>query len=168
MSLYVTITRKPNPLWRSGEQIALHEWQDAIKNDPEFRFATPADIADSNGYGNPEDAIWLQHPKHSTVWFIWDDGQIDVNLPDELTLKKMANVAEILRAKIISEQGQLFDRDGTSLGLHELPPDPAEEQPNATGQLFESLIAKMLTAIGAGAVLALAYLLFRLIQHEWF
>ena len=168
MSLYVTITRKPNPLWRSGEQIALEEWQNVVASDSEFRSVTPADVADAGGFAKSEDAIWRGHPEHPAVWFIWDCGQVDVNLPDALTLRKMASVAATLRAKVISEQGELFDDDGASLGLHELPPDPVDAKPLTLVQKLESVVVKVILAIGACAVLALAYLLFRLIQHEWF
>lgn len=168
MSLYVTITRKANPLWRSGEQIALEEWQGVVANDTEFRQPTAAEMAETVGVGRPQDVIWKGHPEHPAVWFIWNRGQIDVNLPDGFTLRKMAHVAAVLRANVMSEQGELFDRQGISLGLRDLPDDPADVEPlRPCWERVKAVTVTLLLTLGALLVLMLAYVMYRVWQHTW-
>ena len=167
MSLYVTITRKPNPLWLSGEEIALDEWQNIVADDDEFRQPTPAEIAETRGFGKLQDVIWQGHPQEPAVWFIWDQGQIDVNLPDEFTLKKMAHVAAALGANVISEQGEVFDGEGVSLGLRDLPDDPADPKPSRFWERTEAVIVMFILALGVCMFLMLVYLMFRVVQLDW-
>jgi hypothetical protein len=167
LSLYVTITRKANPLWRSGEQIALDEWRSIVADDAEFRQPTSGEIAESNGAGKLEDVVWEGHPQEPVVWFIWDRGQIDVNLPDEFTLRKMAHVATSLRANVISEQGEHFDREGVSLGLRDLPDDPAGPKPTRFWQRVKAGAVMLLVAVGACMLLVLVYVMFRVVQQTW-
>lgn len=167
LSWYVSITRKPNPLWppELGEQILLSEWQAFVAGDPEFRWATAEEIGEGDGWAGPDDAVWQGHRDGAAIWFTWDGGgQIEVKNPDQLTLGKMARVAEALGAKLISEQGELFDDRGVSRGVHELPCEPGDRKPLSVFQGAKTVFHWVVIAMGICMVAMLAYLMVRLWQ----
>jgi hypothetical protein len=118
-------------------------------------------MAENPGGVKPQDIIWAGHPQHPRVVFIWDDGQIAVDLPDDGTLQKMAQVAAALGANVISDEGEWFDRRGASLGLRDLPDDPTDPKPPRVLQVAETLVTKLILALGVCMVLALVYVMFR-------
>ena len=122
MSIYVTITRKPNPHWKSGDEIPYEEWREAALAERDFRPPTSEELVEP--FSLQTDLVWTKHPEHPAVWFSWQDGQIDVKYLDEITIARMMTLASKLQAQIISEQGERFDTRGRSLGLFPLPNEP--------------------------------------------
>jgi hypothetical protein len=136
LSIYVTITRNPSPLWSGGERITESEWREAALAEGDFRPPTEAELREEAPSAWPDDLVWTGHPRHPAVWFSWDDGQVDVKYLGEVTIAKMMKLAGRLRARVISEQGELFDADGRSLGLHDLPDEPGTRKPSLLSRLF--------------------------------
>ena len=42
------------------------------------------------------------------------DGAIDTKNPDKLVIRKMVELANKLKAKVIGEEGEVYDSDGNS------------------------------------------------------
>jgi hypothetical protein len=129
MSHYVTITRKPSPYWKSGPRISEAEWRAAVDDEGGFRPPTDAEraaVARFAAVARPTDLVWTGHPRWPDVWFVWDDGQVDVKNPDEIILALMARLATRLDAAVLGEQGERFDAAGNSLGVDDFPEEPEE------------------------------------------
>jgi hypothetical protein len=124
MSIYVTITRNPNPFWKGGERIAEADWRRVALADAGFRVPTEAELRNGAPWVRPGDLVWAGHAEYPEVWFSWSKGQIDVKNPDECIIAKMMTLAARLGARVISEQGESFDANGNSLGLSDLPDEP--------------------------------------------
>lgn len=138
MSYYVTITRRPSPLWKSGENISLEEWRAVALASADVREPTAAELARDAPWAKPTDLIWTGHHEHPEVWFGWYSGQIDVKNPDEIILAMMAKLAKQLGARLIGEGGELFDEAGNSRGVFDLPEDPSEQKPSLWRRIFGS------------------------------
>jgi hypothetical protein len=117
VSIYVSITRRIDPLDEAGPSIESAEWRSTFESDSEFRVPTDAELADALLGPDDVPALWLAHPEGEPTWFVLSAGNIDVKNPDHPLLTKMARVAQVLGARLISETGETFDSAGNSLGM---------------------------------------------------
>jgi len=119
ISIYVFITRKPDPLVKAGNDIGLQEWHEHALRAGDFRVPDSADLAD---VGPPipdihRVLIWTGHFHESSVWFEWIDGQVEAKYVDEAAIVRMQEMAAKLGARVISEQGEVFDASGNHAGF---------------------------------------------------
>jgi hypothetical protein len=105
MSIYVYVTRKPDPLEADGQDIAAQEWIELIESDPDLSLADPPDRfpGDRRSY-----AVWTAYPDGYPAWFSLADGSIEVKGIDEAILTKLRFFARKLDARIVSELGEEF------------------------------------------------------------
>lgn len=121
MGYEVFITRADDPAQSKNRPIDDEEWQNLIRSNPTLK------ITPENSYErHTRDAgterfvmtLWIAHPDKPPFMLI--DGAIQIKSPDESTLQKMTEIAEKLRARVISEDGELY------------PPEPsAYNQPDS-------------------------------------
>jgi hypothetical protein len=105
MSIYVYVTRKPDPLEADGQDIAIREWIELIESDPDLSIADPPNRlpGDRRSY-----AVWTSYPGGYPAWFSLSDGSIEVKGIDEAILAKLRFFAHKLDARIVSEFGEEF------------------------------------------------------------
>lgn len=105
MSIYVYVTRRPDPLEANGPDIAAQEWIEVIESDPDLSIADPPNRSqgDRRCY-----AMWTSYPGGYPAWFCLSDGSIEVKGIDEAILAKLQHFASKLNARIVSEMGDEF------------------------------------------------------------
>ena len=101
MSICVFITRKDNPLEDDGPTITEEDWRNVAASSADFRVPTTEDLAESDYPGAPTERalIWTAHPEDPGVWFVWSDGQVEVQDPDEAMVARMKRLADPLGAR---------------------------------------------------------------------
>ena len=114
MSLYVSISRRADPLQEDGPQIAASEWIDLVAGEGDFRLPEGVESRWVGAFAR----VWTGHPEVQMV-FDWVDGQVDVKHPDPATIARMKALAVKLDATVFSETGELFDDSGESAGFLE-------------------------------------------------
>jgi hypothetical protein len=125
LSIYVFITRRPNPTWTSGDEIPESEWRRIALAESDFRTPTEKELAEER-WLHSNDLAWTGHHQYPTIWFAWRGGQIGVKNPDQPILAKMVTLAARLNAQVISETGEFFDCTGASLGIRDLPKEDGQ------------------------------------------
>jgi hypothetical protein len=105
MSIYVYVTRKPDPLEDEGPDISEQEWIEVIKSDPDLAIVDPPDRRprDRQTY-----AVWNSYPGGYPAWFALGAGSIEVKGLDDALLAKLRYFATKLNARIVSEMGEEF------------------------------------------------------------
>jgi hypothetical protein len=95
------------------KKIALEEWLDYVKSDPELEFNPTAYSyrqSDSDELAFPSGfAEWINHPLKERPWFDYEDGYIETKNPDEETIMKMKRIAIALNAKVQGDDGEVYD-----------------------------------------------------------
>src|ERR1700679_621396 len=104
MSIYVYVTRKPDPLDEGDPVISADEWTRLVAADPDLKIVTPPGYSGTGIY-----AEWASFPGGYAAWFCLDDGNIEVKGIDDAILGKLRNFAQALDARIVSEEGEEFE-----------------------------------------------------------
>ena len=112
MSIYVSITRRSEPLADDGPAIGSDEWIAAVAAQNDFSLPE----GDESELVGEFARVWSGHSDYSVV-FDWVDGQVDVKSPDALTIARMKMLSTRLVANVISETGEVFDESGESAGF---------------------------------------------------
>lgn len=113
MGYELHITRKTD--WTDdGRDIALEEWLEVVRTDPEMRLDGYAE-AQVDGrtlrYRSPGLAVWTAYSRQGNgnqAWFDYRDGNIDVKNPDREIFQKMWALAWRLKANIQDDDGWFF------------------------------------------------------------
>jgi len=113
MSIYVSITRRAEPLDENGPSITKAEWLRWAERQPDFRVGGP----DESSSQDATPYVWTGHPSAVPFTFVWVDGQVDVKAPDRMTIQRMKAIAASLAATVMSETGEVFDDLGESAGF---------------------------------------------------
>lgn len=106
MSIYVYVTRKPDPLADDGPGITEDEWRSVVAADPELSLEQPPDQP-----GLPKNAVWAAWPSYPggyPAWFALVAGSVEVKGADAALLTKLRTFACKLNARIVSEEGEEF------------------------------------------------------------
>ena len=105
MSIYVYVTRKPDPLEAGGPDISEEEWIGLIESDPDLSIADPPKRlpGDRGTY-----AVWTSYPGGYRAWFSLCGGNIEVKGIDEAILSKLRHFAGRLGARIVSKMREEF------------------------------------------------------------
>ena len=67
-------------------------------------------------FESPGLVVWTAHPEHfegaSDVWIGHANGNIETKNPDRETCQKMFAMAQVLKARVQGDDGELYDADG--------------------------------------------------------
>jgi hypothetical protein len=105
MSIYVYVTRKPDPLETTGPDISAEEWHELVASDPDLSIADPQNGLQRN---NTIYAVWEGYPGGYPAWFGLCEGSIEVKGIDDAILGKLRTFADKLHARVVSEMGEEF------------------------------------------------------------
>ena len=106
MSIYVYVTRKPDPLDDNGPDITESEWRSVVQADSELSLEQPPDEP-----GLPKNAVWAvwkSYPGGYPAWFALVEGSVEVKGIEPNLLIKLRAFAAKLGARIVSEEGEEF------------------------------------------------------------
>lgn len=110
----VYITRAKD--WRNGESapIPLVEWRALVEKDLQMRMDErvchvnlSGDLVEELHEGS---AVWFRHTvtSEARIGFRFVGGNLRVEAPDALTLRKMKEIAAVLGAKVQGEHGEEY------------------------------------------------------------
>ena len=115
MGYDVHITRKKDWSDKDGPEINLEEWVATVRSDPEMRLDGAAEAVTPSGdrlrYENEGLAVWTGHARHEG-WFDYRRGRIVVENPDQEVLGKMYAIAQRLSARVVGDEGEVYDDKG--------------------------------------------------------
>ena len=91
--------------WADNEdsQIASEEWLNIVNHDPELSIYAP------NGEFF---ALWSGKSAYPEPWLEWSNGNISTKWPDTALYLKMLQVATVLNAKVMDEDGTEYSSPG--------------------------------------------------------
>lgn len=105
------ITRAP--LWSEnlGHEIPAAEWMALVESDPDL-------VADqSNG---DHAAVWSRPDQQAGSWFDWCGGNVYTANPDASVLEKGLRIAQLLGARVVGDDGTVFERPSQALPIWDL------------------------------------------------
>lgn len=114
------ITRRDNWFEEKADGIAVEEWLDLVRCDPEMRLDGYAEATVGNGsvlrVDDPTMAVWVGYSKHglngNMAWLWYAHGNIVAKNPDEEIRQKMWLLASTLSAKVQGDDGELYGANG--------------------------------------------------------
>jgi hypothetical protein len=112
VSIYVSISRRADPLDAVGPAITADDWLLCVDEEPDFR---PPVGAEAEWVGEHA-RVWAGH-KYPVVFDLTCRGEIDVKSPDRLVIARMKALAAKLSANVFSEEGEIFDESGEHAGF---------------------------------------------------
>ncbi|MDX1577151.1 MAG: hypothetical protein R3266_01650 [Gemmatimonadota bacterium] len=129
MSQEVFITRAARP--SEGSQVPIPEglWRKLIEHDPDL-------VAPDEAY--PSFVRWKAAPSAGEPWIDWADGNLFTRNADDALLRKLLELATVLRARVRGEDGDLYrledgrvvyeNAPGPARRLEPEPPLPIQEE----------------------------------------
>ena len=118
MGYDVHITREAE-FWEGGG-ITLQEWEECVATDDSMRLDGYAETETPGGtlrYENEGLTVWLgdggQEEDGHVTWFDFRNEYISVKNPDQKTLNKMIELAQLLAAQVVGDEGETYDADQT-------------------------------------------------------
>ncbi len=110
------ITREYERTESEPAPIRLDEWKAYVASDAEFRMVNSAEVTTPRGetirYDNEGLALWTAHSRggnvRNTVWFDYRNGRIVVKNPDDEIRDKMKEIARVLGARVIGDEGEEY------------------------------------------------------------
>ena len=136
MGYEVHITRKEMFFDTDGEDISLQEWIDYVHADKDMRLDGYAEANTPDGVLRVEDeslAVWLGWSRHDIdggmAWMHHFNGSIVSKNPDQETLKKFYQIAQLFDAKVQGDEGEVYDENGDS-NWDELKAESSKGQTN--------------------------------------
>jgi hypothetical protein len=123
MGYNLYITRASN-FWETKDfPIIESEWLAVAEADPTLSYST-SDYYDQRLEDGHIERIhpWLYvaHPEKPPLWYI--GGAIETKNPDTQLISKMVEIADKLNAKVIGEEGEVYDSSGNATSQTEEPP----------------------------------------------
>jgi len=120
MSLYVFISRKPDPTMDEGQDIPESDWRALLSTQPDFRMPTTEELATPSFSGGPQasEFIW-QRKDGEDAWFSFCSGQVEVKSADPPIIARMQELASSLAARVVSETGEFFGAKGEHAGFEQ-------------------------------------------------
>ncbi len=117
MGYEVHIVRRSD--WNNLEEtsnISIGEWLECVANDREMELTNGYESkipgATTTFHEIPGFSIWIAHPDlndGNKPWFNYGLGSISTKYPDELTIKKMIQMAEVLNARVQGDHEEFYD-----------------------------------------------------------
>ncbi|WP_370581424.1 hypothetical protein [Pantoea sp. PNT02] len=100
MGVEFHITRAEYWAENDEDQISSDEWLDIINNDPELSLYTK--------HGEYH-AIWNGEGAEEGAWLDWSAGNIETKWPNTALYRKMFQISEKLKAKVMDDEGRLYE-----------------------------------------------------------
>lgn len=92
------ITRRSKWWDDEGPEISLVQWKAFMRSDAEVQ-PDP-----DNG---PVDFLYMAHPEEPwPLW--WDRGEVRTKNPDEVTVRKLVEIAKKLKARVVGDDGEEY------------------------------------------------------------
>lgn len=117
MGYELHITRRENWFDENDElAIPVEEWEQYVRNDPEFRLDNYAEAILHDGTvlrtEAPGIAVWEKYSGNGIdgnyAWFYYSLGNIACKNPDKEIIAKMIGVAQIMNAKVQGDEGKIY------------------------------------------------------------
>jgi hypothetical protein len=119
MAYFMYITRADEWYLDDSNPIQLEEWVGLVASDPELESmpVLKAELPDGREVKreSPGLALWSGNEFVDVVALEHRNGSIAVKYPDDQALRKMAEIAEKLGARVQGEEGELYGVDGEVL-----------------------------------------------------
>ena len=118
MGYELYITRADTWLERRQHPISGPEWDAVVATDAELKWSTQDWYERQSANRRVERfyaVIWITHPEKVPFWFM--DGAIQTKNPDQMTIRKMVDLAHKLSAKVLGEEGEEYGPDGEVVSL---------------------------------------------------
>lgn len=118
------ITRRENWFEEEADAIAVEEWLDLVRSDPEMRLDGYAEATVGGGsvlrVDDPTMAVWIGYSKHgqsgNMAWLWHAHGNVVAKNPDQEIRRKMWLLSSRLSAKLQGDDGELYGADGEPIG----------------------------------------------------
>ena len=112
MSIYVSISRRADPLDDGGPAITAEEWLRCVDEEPDFR----PPVGDEAEWVGGHARVWTGH-RYPVVFDLTGSGEIDVKSPGPQVIARMKALAAKLSANVFSQEGEIFDGSGEHAGF---------------------------------------------------
>jgi hypothetical protein len=99
MGYDVHITRAESWSENEGCWIGVEEWEAAVRDDPELRFAS-----EDGGHT----AKWISEKADPEAWLDWNEGNVFTKNPDRALILKMCEIAGRLNANVQGDDGERY------------------------------------------------------------
>jgi hypothetical protein len=110
MGYNVYITRAEHWLSRKEHPISEVDWQALLHSDTTLVTSDTDHYTRRTKDGTQERfplVLWTAHPDQPP--FLFMDGAVHIKSPDDETVQKMVEMARILKARVIGEEGEFYD-----------------------------------------------------------
>ena len=118
MSYDLHVHRAADWMESSEQPIGRTEWEMWVEETPDFRFDETISVSysdDERGDWTETGAVWTAHPDGRQWASFYDDGAVMTGNPDEHVVRRMAQVAASLGARLQGDDGEFYDADGDPL-----------------------------------------------------
>jgi hypothetical protein len=109
------ITRR-NDWSCEGKDITAEEWLAYVRGDAELTLAATS--------AWPYWTVWRGPSKLAEPWLDWSSGQIYTKNPDSLLIDKMISIAEALDARVLGDDGEIYDERASEQFAEHTPRNP--------------------------------------------
>lgn len=109
MGYLVYITRAERGRQSRENPISESDWQALIQSDASLITSQTDHYTRRSKDGGKERfplVLWTAHPDQPP--FLFMDGAIEITSPDDKTIQKMVEMARMLNAKVIGEEGEAY------------------------------------------------------------
>jgi hypothetical protein len=117
VSLYLFISRKPDPTTDEGPDITEQEWRELLAGEFSLRPPLPEEIEVGVPGGVAATDVALPSQDGTVTWVSWAHGQLEVKNASQSAIARMALIADKLSARVVSETGEVFDGQGAHAGF---------------------------------------------------
>jgi hypothetical protein len=100
---YITRADSPARSWRTP--IAHEEWMEVVRQQHDFQVQEHVDAKLPSGTVRivcPPLAYWMGHPSGRAIPFFFDSDQIEVRQPDQVTVRRMVELAPSLARRSVA------------------------------------------------------------------
>jgi hypothetical protein len=117
VSYDVHIHRAENSFDAGESPIPREEWEKWVADAPDFHFDTESYVTFryDDGERNEYLAVWTGHPRGEEFALHYYDGTVTTGNPDEHLLRRMAEIAHDLGARLQGDDGEFYGLDGKPL-----------------------------------------------------
>ena len=99
------------------DPIPRQEWEAWVANAPDFHFDQDSFVTFryDDGERNEQLAVWTAHPQGEERALHYYDGTVTTGNPDQHVLRRMAQIAHDLGARLQGDDGEFYGPEGEPL-----------------------------------------------------
>lgn len=118
MGYNLYVTRKDEWFDEHGPEIGMDEWVALVNGDPLMEMRSEA-VAELEGGAqlvarDPTMAVWLDNASEVRMWFYLFEGNVVGKNPQPAALAKMHAISEVLDARLLGDEGEMYNASGTA------------------------------------------------------